>query len=178
MMKNYIKTILLIALGSLVLTACKDAQPLKTVGTLDIEKYTGKWYEIARFPNRFEKGLKCVTATYTLKENGKIEVLNQGVKIDNPSKIEQSKGSAWIPDATYPGQLKVSFFWPFAGDYYVIELGDTYQYSLVGSPDRDYLWILSRTPSLPENTIQQLKQIAEDNGFDPSQLELIEQNCQ
>ncbi len=98
---------------------------------VDIEKYTGQWYEIARLPNSFERGLKCTTATYTLKKNGKIKVLNKGYSIEETGKVSTAKGSAWIPDPDYPGRLKVSFFWPFAGNYYIISLDEKYENVLV-----------------------------------------------
>lgn len=150
---------------------------LPTVGKVDLHKYSGQWYEIARFPNRFEKGLVCVTADYTIKKNGKIAVVNKGYLSDDIKKYKTAKGTAWIPDDKFPGRLKVRFFWPFAGNYYIITLDKNYQYVLVGDPARKYLWVLSRTRTLPEDIYSKLLEIARENGFDTQKLIRIKQNC-
>ena len=111
-----------------------------------------------------------MTATYEIKSNGKIRVINRGQKIDKPGKVKESKGTAWVPDASRPGQLKVRFFWPFAGDYYVMKLNSNYEYALVGDPSRKYLWILSRSPDLDKRTIQNLKAIAAERGFNTGRM--------
>jgi lipocalin len=161
----------------LQLFSCKPVQNLPTVEVVDLTKYSGTWYEIARLPNSFEKGLECITATYTLKGNGKIEVLNKGFYIKDKTKFSKAKGTAWIPDANYQGRLKVSFFWPFAGDYYIIALDENYNYALVGSPTRNYLWILSRTKVLDKVIIDDLLNIAKQNGFDTSEMIYVIQDC-
>lgn len=155
--------------------SCSKA-PLDTVPNVDIEKYSGTWYEIARLPNSFEKGLKCVTATYSLKENGKIKVENRGVKADG--KVSDIEGTAWQSDGEYPGRLKVRFFWPFSGNYYIMKLADDYSYSLVGSPSRKFLWILSRSKSISEETKSELLQYAKDRGFAVENMEMILHDCQ
>jgi apolipoprotein D and lipocalin family protein len=146
--------------------SCKPTQNLSTVEKVDIEKYAGQWYEIARLPNSFEKGLNCVTATYTLKKNDKIEVLNKGYSIKDIGKSNTVKGTAWVPDSEYPGRLKVSFFRPFSGNYYIISLDEEYNYALVGDPSRKYLWILARTKELNSTIYSELLEIAKINGFD------------
>jgi len=155
--------------------SCSKA-PLDTVPNVDIEKYSGTWYEIARLPNSFEKGLKCVTATYSLKENGKIKVENRGVKADG--KVSDIEGTAWQSDGEYPGRLKVRFFWPFSGDYYIMKLADDYSYSLVGSPSWKFLWILSRSKSISDETKSELLQYAKDRGFAVENMEMILHDCQ
>lgn len=150
---------------------------LPTVNKVDLQKYSGKWYEIARFPNRFEKGLVCVTANYTIKENGKIEVINKGYLSEETKKFKTAKGVAWVPDDKFPGQLKVRFFWPFSGKYYIIALDRNYQYVLVGDPSRKFLWVLSRTKNLSENIYSELLKIAGENGFDTQKLIRIKQDC-
>lgn len=152
-------------------------RPLLTVEKLDLTKYKGTWYEIARLPNSFEKGLTCVTANYTLKDNGKVTVLNTGRKISDTSKIKTAKGTASVPDPAKPGQLKVSFFWPFSGDYYVIHVDEEYRIALVGAPSRDYLWILSRTPEITESDYNNMTELAREQGFDVERLEKIDQSC-
>ncbi len=157
--------------------SCKPTQNLSTVQTVDIKKYAGQWYEIARLPNSFEKGLQCVTATYTLKKNDKIEVLNQGYSIEDIEKLSRAKGRAWVPNTDYPGRLKVSFFWPFAGNYYIISLDKAYNYALVGDPSRKYLWILSRSKILDDTIYSELLDIAKINGFDIDNLIKVNQEC-
>ncbi len=157
---------------------CKTHEKtLNTVKTVDLEKYAGKWYEIARLPNSFEKGLKCTTANYTLRKNGKITVINTGHLIINPNKTKKSKGKAWIPNKAFPGQLKVSFFWPFAGDYYIIELDSDYQYALIGEPSRKYLWILNRTKVMTDITFNKLLKKAKESGFNVEKIIKIQQDC-
>ncbi len=155
----------------LLLTSCKTTQELKTVDYVDLERYQGKWYEITKIPNRFEKNLIYVTANYTLKENGKIKVLNDGYNTKK-GKYEKAVGEAKVNG---PGKLGVSFFKPFYGDYYIMELDEDYQWVLVGSPSRDYLWILARTPQISEELITELSKKAENAGFDISRLERMEQ---
>lgn len=157
------------------LISCSDPRDLPTVQSVDISKYAGTWYEIARLPNRFEKGLDCVTATYTVLEDGDIEVLNKGRR--ESGKIKSIKGKAWRPDAAYPGQLKVRFFWPFAGDYYIVELDEHYGYALVGDPSRKYLWILSRSSVLEPGKYDQLVKTAQRNGFMVENLMKVNQSC-
>lgn len=162
----------------LALFSCKSNAPLPTVAELDVDRYLGKWYEIARLPNSFEKGLKCVTAEYSLREDGKIRVLNSGVKDDGSAELSSSEGYAVVPDKAFPGQLKVTFFWPFGGDYYVIALDESYQWSLVGAPNRDYLWVLSRSPQMDEQRYRALLQQADSLGFNTANLERINQDCE
>jgi lipocalin len=150
---------------------------VKVVGHVDLNRYTGTWYEIARFPNSFEKGLKCVSATYTLRDDGRITVLNKGYKIETPSVVKQSQGVAWIPDKTYPAKLKVRFFWPFSGDYWILSLDPSYRFVLVGDPSLKYLWVLSRTKTMEGTDYRYLLDKAKENGFDISKLMLVEQNC-
>jgi len=165
------KLLLTFLAAVLLLTSCKTTQELKTVDYVDLERYQGKWYEITKIPNRFEKNLIYVTANYTLKENGKIKVLNDGYNTKK-GKYEKAVGEAKVNG---PGKLGVSFFKPFYGDYYIMELDEDYQWVLVGSPSRDYLWILARTPQISEELITELSKKAEDAGFDISRLERMEQ---
>lgn len=144
---------------------------LKTVDYVDVEKYMGTWFEIAKFPQRFEKGLVGVTANYALLPNGKVRVLNRGYKGDFNGKLKTAKGKAWIVDTATNAKLKVSFFWPFAGNYWILELGKNYEYVVVGDESRKYLWILSRTPHMDEAVYNELLKRVQDKGFDISKLE-------
>jgi len=172
------QNLLITALIMLSITACKSEQKdLTTVKELDLTKYAGTWYEIARLPNSFEKDLECVTATYTVLPNGKVEVLNKGYTNADTSKLKSIKGVAWVPDNNYPARLKVRFFWPFSGKYWVIALDKDYNYALVGDPSRKYLWILSKSSTLDDSVYSTLVNIAKENGFDVEKLMMVNQNC-
>jgi len=144
---------------------------LATVDHVDIERYMGTWYEIAKLPQRFEKGLVGVTATYSLLPNGKVRVLNKGYKRDFNGKTKTAEGRAVAVDAKTNAKLKVSFFWPFAGDYWILELGKDYEYAVVGEESRKYLWILSRTPQMDDAIYNDLVRRLQTKGFDVSKLE-------
>jgi len=161
----------------LLFISCKSNQALPTVENVDINKYVGTWYEIARFPNFFEKGLECVTAEYSLLESGKIKVVNKGHKTSDVSKINTAIGTAWVPDKNKTGQLKVRFFWPFSGDYYIIALDSNYQSALVGDPSRKYLWVLNRATTMNDSSYHKLLNIAHQNNFDTTLLMKVNQTC-
>ena len=161
-----------------LLTFCSsNRSALKVVDDVDLNKYTGTWYEIARLPNRFEKGLKCITATYELREDGKITVINRGYQIEDPTEFEEAKGWAKVPNKEQPGKLKVTFFWPFFGKYWILDLDSDYQYALVGSPSRKYLWILSRKKKMDQEIYQNLIEKAKSMGFDTSKMIRPDQDC-
>ena len=167
-------------LAALLLAACSsqpdhraEEAPPETVATVDLERYQGRWYEIARYPNRFEEGCHGVTADYALREDGRIDVTNtcrQGA-LDGP--VEVAEG---VARRVGPARLEVKFApaWvPFAwGDYWVLALEDDYSAALVGSPDGKYLWVLSRTPTLDGATLERMIAAAEAQGYDASALEL------
>ncbi len=146
-----------------------------TVKKLDPNRYLGTWYEIARFPHSFEKGLVGVTATYSMRPDGKIKVLNQGRKGSLDGKLSIAEGKAKILDPTKPANLKVSFFWIFYAEYNVLELDENYQYVLIGSSSDKYLWILSRSPQMEEATYQRLVENARQRGYDVSKLIKVQQ---
>ncbi len=147
---------------------------MQIVKNLDLERYAGTWYEIARFPHRFEKDLVGVTATYTLTAGKYIEVLNQGYKNTLDGQFKQAKGKAKLADKNNTGHLKVSFFLWFYADYYVLELDETnYQYALVGSSSMNYLWILCRTAQMDETIYNKLLDKAKNRGYDISKLEKV-----
>lgn len=142
-------------LGALLPSACATTTterlglpPLETVEHVDVERYMGLWYEIAAFPQRFQKGCTGTTATYTLRSDGQVDVLNRCRKDSLDGKKKAAKGRARVVDAETHAKLEVSFFRPFWGDYWVIDLGEEYEYAVVGHPGRDYLWILSRTRAM------------------------------
>ncbi len=175
------KTILslLLSMSVPLLSACAQTTDkqinTETVKSLDIKRYMGMWYEIARFDHRFERGLVGCTAEYTLLPDGKIQVLNSGYKNDFNGKYKTAKGKAKLPNPAEPGKLKVSFFLWFYGDYYVMELDKDYKYVLIGSSSDKYLWILSRTPQLPSETLELILDKARQRGYDVSKLIWVKQ---
>lgn len=164
----------------LIISACANSKSMvntETVKTFEIEKFLGEWYEIARYPHSFEKDLVGVTATYSMREDGKIKVLNQGYKNSLKGELKQAEGKAKIPNKNDPSKLKVSFFWFFYADYLVMELDEeNYQWAIIGSSSPNYLWILSRTPQIDMETYKELLQKIEKRGYDTNKLLFVEQN--
>ena len=156
-----------------VIAASVGSEEVKTVEKLDLNRYLGRWYEIARFDHRFERGMERVTAEYAMRPDGMIAVTNTGYK-DGILKV--AHGRAKRPDPKNPGKLKVSFFLWFYGDYYVLVLDPIkYAYALVGSSSDKYLWILSRTPKLDSATLEYLLDQARKRGYDTSKLIWVSQ---
>ena len=145
----------------------KEYDTLEVVSHVDLEKYLGKWYEIAHLPFRFEEGCSDITATYSLREDGGISVLNE---CKRNGKVKRAKGKAKVVDKNTGAKLKVTFFWPFYGDYWIINLGKDYDYAVVGTPNRKYLWILSRTPQMDDKLFSQLIELVKSKGFDVTNL--------
>jgi apolipoprotein D and lipocalin family protein len=144
--------------------------PLQTVSKVDLERYMGTWYEIASFPQRFQKGCVASMATYLLRKDGKVDVLNQCRDKTLDGKQRNAKGKAWVVDQQTKATLKVSFFWPFSGDYWIIDLGPNYEYAVVGHPKRNYLWILSRKQVMDPGTYDAILQRLKAQHYDISQL--------
>lgn len=144
-----------------------------TVRQLDVARFMGRWYEIARYEHRFERGMTHVTAEYSLLPDGKIRVVNRGLKDGKPKEIT---GKARRPDPQeYPGRLEVSFFLWFYSDYYVLEVGSDYQYAVIGSSSDKYLWILCRKPDMPQWQLEQILSSLRKRGYDLSRLVYVEQ---
>jgi len=141
--------------------------PPDVVPFVDLARYAGTWYEIASYPNRFQKGCSSTSATYTLMPGGWIEVLNRCTRA---GKTDSVKGRAKVADASTNAKLKVSFFWPFSGAYWIIELGAEYEYAVVSNPDRSYLWVLSRTPRMDEGVFAGIVERLRSSGFDTGKL--------
>ncbi len=154
----------------------RSAGGLKLVERLDMQRYLGRWYEIARFPHRFERTLVGVTAEYSPRSDGRIQVVNSGFTNDLGGPYRQARGTAWVPDPRRPAALKVRFFWPFSGNYLVFGLDEQdYSWSLVGDDSRRYLWFLSRTPQVGRELLEKMKQLARDQGYDLSDLHEVPQ---
>jgi apolipoprotein D and lipocalin family protein len=168
----------LLILGLLVLGACAtapSAPPVQTVPRLDLSRYAGTWYELARFPNSFQDGRnrRCVatTASYALREAGQVAVTNRCLDAANDNEEVVARGSAYAVEGSGNAKLRATFFWPFYGDYWVIGLDPDYGWAVVGAPDRDYLWILSRSPELPVGDFAQAVTTAAAQGFEVERLQ-------
>jgi apolipoprotein D and lipocalin family protein len=161
----------LLILSFILLTGCVGMpEDVKPVSNFKLERYLGKWYEIARLDHSFERGLSRVTANYSMRADGGVKVINRGYSEENTS-WRKAEGKAYFVENTDLGYLKVSFFGPFYGAYIVFELDhENYQYSLVSGPNKSYLWILSRSPKINENTKSFLIKKATELGFDTSKL--------
>lgn len=155
------------AVVAVTIYACSTSKTVdnSVVKTVDVYRYQGKWYEIARFDHRYERGMEQCTATYTLQKDGTIKVINQGKK---DGKWETSEGKAKLTDI--PGVLRISFWGPFYSDYRIMVLAPDYSYALIGGSDDDSLWILSRTPELKKEIRDMLVNEAQRRGYDTDKL--------
>jgi apolipoprotein D and lipocalin family protein len=151
-------------------TARLHLPELRTVRLVDLGRYVGTWYEIANFPQRFQRGCTATTATYTLRDDGQIDVVNRCRKgsPDGPEKV--ARGRARVVDHSSNAKLEVSFFRPFWGDYWIIDLGADYEYAVVGHTSRDYLWILSRTPTMKEEVYDAIVRRLAAQGYETNRL--------
>lgn len=171
------KKVFLCILGGLSLfglSACKSSINTATVPELDINKFMGHWYEIARFDHRFERGMVGCTADYYLQPGGWVKVVNSGYKNSFCGKFKQSEGKVRRPDAKVPGKLEVSFFLNFYSDYNVLALAPDYRYALIGSKSDKYLWILSRTPKMLPEDLEYLLDEAKSKGYNIDNLIWVE----
>lgn len=169
-LKKIFLLFLIIALMLACIGGCKqetDYPPLKTVSKVDLNRYLGRWHEIARIDHSFQKDCVASTAEYSLRADGEIRVINRCRKISPDGKISSIEGKAWVLDPDTQAWLKVQFFWPFAGDYVIIDLDSTnYSYAVVGHPSRDYLWILARTPQMEEGLYDEIMKRIAEQGYD------------
>lgn len=141
------------------------AQPLETVPSVNLAKYSGKWYEIASFPQRFQKGCTCTSAEYTLSDKGYVIVENKCRKDSVNGVIKGIKGKAWVQKNSGNAKLKVQFFWPFRGNYWIIDLAPDYSYAVVSEPGKASLWILCRQNTMPEEDYKAILARLREKGF-------------
>jgi apolipoprotein D and lipocalin family protein len=163
-------TFLLILFSMVFFVACPHNPSLNIVPGVDLKRYTGIWYEIASYPTSFQKGCIGTKATYSLRDDGDIDVLNQCYKKGFDADIASAKGKAWVVDKSTNAKLKVRFFWPFWGSYWIIDLGKNYDYAVVGHPSRKYLWVLSRTPQMDDVLYYDILGRITQQGYDTSKL--------
>jgi apolipoprotein D and lipocalin family protein len=172
------RKILFLSILTVLLTSCGGHYaPLKTVDNVNLDKYIGKWYEIAAFPQIFEKGCNCTTAEYSKTDGNYIRVINSCRKDSVNGMLKSARGKAFIVLNTNNSKLKVQFFWPFKGDYWIIYLAGDYSYAVVGHPNRKYLWILARKPTMDDTVYGQLTDRIKAMGFDITKLKRTVQQC-
>jgi len=161
----------LFVLSTLVLSACTGApEKVTPVSGFELDRYLGKWYEIARLDHSFERGLSHISANYSMREDGGVRVINQGFSAEE-GEWQQAEGKAYFVESADQGYLKVSFFGPFYGSYIVFELDqENYQYAFISGPDTDYLWLLSRTPEVSDALKQRFIAEAAKRGFATDEL--------
>jgi apolipoprotein D and lipocalin family protein len=165
--------LLLITFYSLIgcASGMKSSQSgLQVVPGVDLARYAGTWYEIASYPNSFQKGCVGTKATYNMRDDGKISVVNECFRGSFEGKHSIARGTARIADSETNAKLKVTFFWPFYGDYWIIDLGENYDYAVVGHPAFKYLWILSRTPRMDGSVYQSILKRLEAKSYDTGRL--------
>jgi apolipoprotein D and lipocalin family protein len=168
--REYLRSIFILFI-IVMKTATIYAQDLQTVPFVDLSKYSGKWYEIASFPQSFQKGCHCTTAEYTLSEKGYVIVENKCNRDSVKGKLTSIKGKAFVVKNSGNAKLKVQFFWPFRAKYWIIDLAGDYSYAVVGHPNRKYLWILSRIPAMDDARYQEILLRLKAKGFDLSKLQ-------
>lgn len=161
----------ILALSAILVSACTGLpKGTSAVSGFELDRYLGTWYEIARLDHRFERGLSNVSASYTLRDDGGVRVLNKGYNRDK-AEWSEAIGKAYFVGSTEVGRLKVSFFGPFYGGYNILELDfDNYEYALVAGPNRSYLWILARSPDLSADIVQTLVEKARSLDFPVDEL--------
>lgn len=159
-----------------ILSGCVGIpEGVKPVENFQLERYLGTWHEIARLDHSFERGLRKVTADYSLREDGGINVVNRGFSADNNA-WQEAQGKAYFVNDADEGHLKVSFFGPFYGSYIVFELDTVgYQYAFISGPNKDYLWLLARTPTVKAEVIDRFISMSKSIGFDTSALIFVHQ---
>ncbi len=166
-MKTVPPLLLLIGLAGMA----RAQLPLETVERVDIDRYLGTWFEIASYPAWFAKNCTGVTAEYSLRGDDRLQVVNRCYKGSLDGKLKEARGRAKVVDQDTNAKLKVSFFGPFWGDYWVIDLDSEYRWAVVGEPKRKYLWILSRTPTLDQETLEGILSRLPAMSYDPDRLQ-------
>jgi apolipoprotein D and lipocalin family protein len=164
-----------LALLALLLASAARAEDLPDTANLDLKRYTGTWYELARFETFFERGCVGASATYTLRDDGNLGVVNRCFKETLTGKEESVEGKAWVVDPKVPGKLKVQFFWPFSGDYWVLDVAPDYSWALVGNPAKKSCWVFSRTPQVDDALYASLVEKLKVRGYDVTKLLKIAQ---
>lgn len=172
----------LMILFAMILNGCSllwspDYPPLEVVPNVDVRRYMGVWYEIASLPVSQQRGCFCTKAEYTLLDDGNLRVVNSCRKGSTTGETNRAEGKAFVVPGCNNAKLRVQFFWPFRGDYWILELDENYSYAVVGTPSRRYCWILSRTPTMQPATLAMLVERLRTKGFDVSRLQHTKHSC-
>lgn len=154
--------------------SCASYPPLEVVPRVEIDRYIGKWFEIASLPVSQQEGCSCTTAEYTVIEEGVLKIVNTCRKEGG---LDQAEGKAFVVPNSDNAKLKVQFFWPFRGDYWILELDDEYRWAVVGVPSRKYVWVLSRSPRMAEETLTLLLERIAAKGFDVAKIQRTVHDC-
>ncbi|MFD2177644.1 lipocalin family protein [Veronia pacifica] len=149
-------------------------EQVSPIDNFELDRYLGKWFEIARLDHSFERGLNQVTATYSVRPDGGVKVINRGFS-NKDNEWQEAEGKAYFVKTKSEGYLKVSFFGPFYGSYVIFELEENYQYAFISGPDTDYLWLLSRTPQVSQDILDKFVAEAKSRGFDTDALIYVDQ---
>lgn len=170
MLKKFRLVVTSVMLSCLMLGCTGVPENVRPVQGFELSRYLGEWYEIARFDHSFEEGLSNVTATYSMRDDGGVSVINRGYSAEEGT-WDEAQGKAYFVSNSDTGHLKVSFFGPFYASYVIMQLDkQDYQYALITGPDKDFLWILARSPNISKATLDGLVQTAENAGYDTSKL--------
>ena len=172
--RRLLNALFVLPLAPLMLVGCvgmpEGVQPVKD---FELDRYLGKWYEIARLDHSFERGMQNVTAEYSLREDGGVKVLNRGF-VTAKGEWSDAEGKAYFVEDSDTGYLKVSFFGPFYGSYVVFELDEDYQYAFISGPDTSYLWLLARQPEIDDELMQRFRTRATELGFEMDELIVVD----
>lgn len=161
-------------MAPLLLVGCTGMPSgVKPVEDFELDRYLGKWYEIARLDHSFERGMQNVTAEYSMRDDGGVRVLNRGF-VTSKGEWSEAEGKAYFVEEADTGYLKVSFFGPFYGSYVVYELDDNYQYAFISGPDTSYLWLLARQPEVDDDVMQRFRSRATELGFEMGELIIVD----
>lgn len=174
--QDSLKLISLLMLFIFMTTTNSKSQTLETVSSVDLKKYSGKWYEIASYPQSFQKGCHCTTAEYTLSEKGYVIVENRCNRDSVNGKQSYIKGKAFVVKNSGNAKLKVQFFWPFKANYWIIDLADDYSFAVVSEPNKKYLWILSRSSDMDTTVYLNIISRLKSKGFDLTKLQKTQQH--
>jgi len=160
-----------VAVLAVLAFGCATNPPLDVADAVDLDRFVGRWYEIASFPQRFQQGCVATTATYSRRDDGRIRVVNECRDGSFDGDLRRVEGVAWVADPEKSSaRLEVQFFWPFRGDYWIVDLDPDYRWAVVGHPDRTYGWILSRTPGMDEKTYEAILGRLREQAYDTARF--------
>jgi apolipoprotein D and lipocalin family protein len=176
MLKFVFAVVVLLGISGCGIFGSSTYPPLAVVSSVDLSRYAGVWYEIASLPVSQQKGCSCTTAEYIPIDSETVKVVNTCRK-GPENEIDRVEGKAFVVPGTHNAKLRVQFFWPFRGDYWILDLDKEYSYAVVGLPSRKYCWILSRTPNMEKELLERLTEELRSKGFDVDRMQKTVHNC-